>query len=217
VKRLRAEDGFTVVEMLVVMIVLSAVVAGALMLMQVVVRQSGGVVTRTEAAQRGRLTLDAITRQIRSQVCLNETTGGLISASPTKLVFYADLQGGQTPMPVRRELEYLSAKRQIVQRVHPFGGGAAQETILLDNVTAPADRLFTYKRYPDTLPADPEPNVTLAAGTVPAADLRRVALIDIAFTVQPIRGQVDLATPLADSVLLRNADPNATTPDPTCI
>lgn len=230
-RRLRGQAGFTVVEMLAATMVLGVVAMGALTMIQVVLRQGSGVIQHTESAQRGRLTLDQMTRQIRSQVCLNETTKGLISASPTALMFYADLGNGAAGVrPTKRLLEYRPATRTLVESVwtaNPNGSyptTATRSTVLLDNVDPtpnPTDKsktlpVFGYYAYPDPLPASPRPDVALN-GTLSAALLGRVAMVRINFTVRPPKTASDAVfTPLRDDVQLRNADPNATTPDPTC-
>ena len=122
--RVRRPDGFTLVEMLVATMVLSVVVVCAVTMIQVVMRQGRGVIERTDSAQRGRLVLDQITREIRSQVCLNETTKGLIAASPTELTFYADLGDG-VQLPRKRVVRYEAATQRIVELVYvPSGSGA---------------------------------------------------------------------------------------------
>ncbi len=227
--RARGQAGFTIVEVLAAMAVLAIVAVGAMTMMQVVMRQGRGVIERTDAAQRGRLTMDAMTRQVRSQVCLSETTKGLVSARPTKLTFYADLGDGTQP-PTRRELVFVPATGPgarhgvIVERVYTqtapgVYGGAPAERVLIDDVVPPGNpqALFTYFAYPPTLPPVAEPNQQLT-GTLSAASVARVARIEIAFGVRPAGATSDeFATQLRDAVVLRNADPNATSPDPTCI
>jgi prepilin-type N-terminal cleavage/methylation domain-containing protein len=224
VSRLRRQAGFTVVEVLVVALVLGIVVAGAMTLMQVTLRQGSGVVHRTEAAQRGRLTLDRMTRQIRSQVCLDATTGGLIAASPIALTFYADLGDGAPGVrPTKRSLEYDAASRTLRESVwvaNPDGtypAIATRSTILLDTVEpTPGAPVFGYFAYPVPLPADPRPDQAIP-GALTAPQTRRVAMVRINFTVRPsATADRSISIPLRDDIQLRNADPNATTPEPTC-
>lgn len=226
VSRARSESGFTMIEVLVTMALLGIVVAGATTIIEVVMRQGRGVLERTESAQRGRLTLDQMTRQIRSQVCLDETTKGLISATPTTLTFYADFSAGGNA-PVRRQLEYVPTQRHIVERVWnpPNAVNPTRTTVLLQNVVqakdetlpaAPTLPFFRYWAYPDPLPAQPRPDLPLT-GVLSAAQVGRIARVGLSFTVRPGGATTDeFATPLQDDVVLRNSDPNATRPDPTC-
>jgi prepilin-type N-terminal cleavage/methylation domain-containing protein len=219
-RRLRAQAGFTVVELLVGMLVLGVVAVGAMTMMEVVMRQGRGVVDRTEAAQRGRLVLDAITRQVRSQVCRDATTKGLVAATPDSLTFYADLSDGSTP-PAKRKLEYREGPRQIVETVYKADGATVlRQTVLLSNVVPspdpelPDDTSFlSYWKYSD----DPATAGTLLRVNG-AAELGRVAVIRVNFAVRPHAATDDkFNTALSDRVVLRNADPNATNNDPTCI
>jgi prepilin-type N-terminal cleavage/methylation domain-containing protein len=219
----KGEAGFTVLEVLVAMAVLGVVAIGAMTLMEVVMRQGRGVLDRTDSAQRGRLVLDQMTRQIRSQVCLNATTKGLIAAAPNALTFYADLSDGSTP-PAKRMLEYQPSSRRIVERIYKADGTTLdRETVLLQNVVAGSSPFFTFKAYPQVpragTPLEPSETLKVASETPPltATQVARVALVSVNFAVRPHRATGDeFNTPLSDQVVLRNADPNATKNDPTC-
>jgi prepilin-type N-terminal cleavage/methylation domain-containing protein len=221
-RRARTQGGFTVVELLVAMTVLGIVAFGAMTFIEVVMRQGRGVVDRTEAAQRGRLVLDQMTRQVRSQVCLNATTKGLIAAQPTLLSFYADLSA-EGNSPRRRELEYRSANRQIVERVYlPDGKTVERQTVLLQNVVQekPTIPVFSYSAYPQNPPVGVplEPNDPLiGTPALSPEQVARIAVVGINFSVRPHGASDDrFNTALSDQVVLRNADPNATKNDPTC-
>jgi prepilin-type N-terminal cleavage/methylation domain-containing protein len=222
----KEQAGFTVVELLVAMFVLGIVAVGAMTLMEVVMRQGRGVVDRTESAQRGRLVLDQMTRQIRSQVCRDATTKGLVAATPNALTFYADLSDGSTPAtPRKRMLEYQAPAKQIVERVYqPNGTAVDREKVLLQNVVPVPDpdpdgparppAFFTYYAYKDPSPAG---ELQPLAETPAAADLPRIAVVKVNVGIFP-PGSADAKamTALNDRVSLRNADPNATNNDPTC-
>jgi type II secretory pathway pseudopilin PulG len=224
--RAKEPAGFTVVETLVAMFVLGIVAVGAVTLMEVVMRQGRGVVDRTESAQRGRLVLDQMTRQIRSQVCPDATTKGLVAATPNALTFYADLSDGSTPTPPRkRVLEYQPSTKLIVERVYRANGTTVdRERVLLQNVVPAPDpdpvgpsrppMLFTYYAYKDPSPAG---ELQPLADTPAAADLPRIAVVKVNVGIFP-HGSTDAKamTALNDRVALRNADPNAINNDPTC-
>jgi prepilin-type N-terminal cleavage/methylation domain-containing protein len=227
-RRLRSQSGFTTIELLITVALLGIVVAGASTMIEVLMRQGRGVFERTESAQRGRLTLDQMTRQVRSQVCLNETTKGMISATPTTLTFYADFSNGTVANAVaKRQLEYVPTSRQIIERVWTPANAATptRTTVLLTNVVQAKDEtvagqpvlpFFRYWAYPDPMPAKPRPDQQLT-GTLTAAQVARIARVGISFTVRPGAASSDeFATPLQDDIVLRNADPNAARPDPTC-
>lgn len=224
-RRIRDERGFTMAELLVVMMALGVIVAGAMSLMQVVVRQGNGVVTRTDAMQRGRLVLDDITRQLRSQVCLNEGTGSLVSAAPDTVTFYADLSDG-TGVPARRTLTYEPATRRIRETVYQgtrqttfgavtFPAQPTRNRVLLSDVQRDAGAaFFTYATHQGTPPRLTD----LPSAAVSAGNLGLVARIRVRFSVQPHggRGDAKAATSVQDDVFLRTSNPNATSPSPTC-
>jgi prepilin-type N-terminal cleavage/methylation domain-containing protein len=221
VSRSRQQSGFTVVELLVAMAVLGVVAVGAMTLIEVVMRQGRGVIDRTESAQRGRLVLDQMTRQIRSQVCVDATTKGLVAATPNALTFYTDLSDGSTgAAPVKRKLAYEASS--IVQYIYkPDGTTVDSRRVLLQNVAPATDpeepakpaRLFSYYAYLDDATGGLQP----LADTPVAADVPRIAVVKVNLGVHPhATSDPKAMTALSDRVALRNADPNATNNDPTC-
>jgi prepilin-type N-terminal cleavage/methylation domain-containing protein len=232
-RRGRGQEGFTVVELLVAMLVLGIVLTGALTMVQVVMRQSRGVIQRTDAAQHGRLGLDQMTRQIRSQVCRDQFTRGLISASPNQLSFYADLHNGRDWGPSRRTLTFDAANGRVAETVFesttkppvaPAYGAATRNNVAILNYVAPdTDKFgnplpfFSYFAY-ETTNGKPAPTKPLpTTGALTATDLARVALVRIRFKVRPTGARDDtFAVRMQDDVFFRNADPNAARPDPTC-
>lgn len=232
--RLRRQDGFTVVEVLVAMAVLGIVVAGALTMMQVVMRQGRGVLERTEAAQHGRLALDRMTRQIRSQVCRDQFTRGLISASPTSLSFYTDLGDGRTTGPSKHTLTFDSVSRRVTETVFlsttappaaPSYGTTPDrnEVVILQDVVPDTDAaknplpFFTYLAY-DTAVSPPAPTRQLpSTSPLSPADLANAAVVRLQFKVRPTGARDDtFAVRMQDDVFFRNADPNAARPEPRC-
>lgn len=217
----RDESGFSMPELITVMLVLGAVAAGGSMMVEVVMRQGRGVVERTDAMQRGRIVLDQITRQVRSSVCLDSATRSLVDARADRLTFYADLSDGSRPLQ-RRTLRYEPASRTIVEDVYQGAGTPltfpitpTSSRILLQNVSRDAaNPMFRYYAYTSTTP--PSPTLALGAPLV-AADLQRAARIEIAFAARPFGAKNDTnAVQLREDVQLRNANPNAARPDPTC-
>jgi prepilin-type N-terminal cleavage/methylation domain-containing protein len=232
-RRLRAQQGFTIVELLIAMSILGIVAAGAMTMIQVVLHQSRGVVERTDAMQRGRLALDEMTRQIRSQVCLNATTPGLAAATASSLTFYSDFSDGYVDVPAQRTVTYDPASQRITSQKSDGVKDAAgaitfptvterrqvlSDAVLVPDTTLspPAVPIFQYFAY--TSGAAPwTPSVALTSFPLSAADLARTARIRITFVARSTTAKDDtFATRFADDVFLRTADPNATKPDPKC-
>lgn len=234
---LRRQEGFTLPELLVILFIAGVVLAGVASVMRVVLNQSTGVMTRTDASQRGRLVMDRMTQQLRSQVCVDpgatNTSGTLIEkpslayASPNQVTFYVDLGSGKTQGLERRELIYEPANRRIQQKVYKATSAlgivpttfaaTATETTLLSNVSAPSPGPFKFYAYDDSK----NPATTtreLSGNPLADADRASAARIEITMDVAPGNARItNVVTRLQDSVHLRTADPNVTTnPDPDC-
>jgi type II secretory pathway pseudopilin PulG len=106
--RLRDESGMTLIEVLVSVSIGMLLVLGSLTLVEVTMRRSGEVAARIETVQGGRLAMDVMTREIRSQSCqyLVSTAGvkpvSLTAASPDSLTLFVDLRDNSnlpTPTP----------------------------------------------------------------------------------------------------------------------
>lgn len=234
-RRLRCQSGFTMVEVLVVMFSAGVVLSAAATAVDVVLHQSTGTVSRTEATQRGRLVLDQMTRQLRSQVCIDVGTPteriSLAAASRNSVQFYVDFSDG-SKQPTKRQLTYDPTSATIVQQVWPASSALGvtpttfsatpQTTTLLDNVIpyndGGATPFFSYYGYQpagnprlDTLQLDP------GSGTLTVPELEDTARIAIAMEVLPARApDQTISTRLEDSVHLRTSDPNQNSPDPKC-
>lgn len=218
--RLRQQHGFTLVELLAVMLIGGIVLAGVASLMQVVLRQSTAIIGRTDASQRGRLVMDQMTRDLRSQVCIDlgqpSAKPALVAADRNSVTFHADLSDG-TRTPVKRQISYEAANLRIVQRDYPATSllgavptvfsGTPQERTLLQNVTAPGGvgDFFSFRKYTGSGLYATDTVVVPGATALNGADLASVARITVAMDVRP--GNADngkIVTQLQDSVLVRN-------------
>lgn len=207
---MRRSDGFTLVEVMLAAAIGLIVFTGALALMGTAFRDTHGVIARTDAMQRGRLALDEITQELRSQVCPDPSTPAVAGGDDSSVTFYADLSDGSRP-PVEHVLALDPASMTIVDRSGP---GAAR--VVLDAVDdAPGTPFLRY--YAFTTAGTPRTATLPLPTPLSAADAARVARIDIAFRARP-QGErtAEHATVLTDEVLSRNADPEQADPGPVC-
>jgi type II secretory pathway component PulJ len=234
IARLRQEEGFTVMEVLVATLVGFVVLAATMGLLESTVKLNTGVMGKTDGMQRGRLAMDKITQQLRSQVCLDlDNPAILLGATNTSVSFYADFSSadGKVP-PQKRTLTLDPAKRTITAQIFktavlkplPTSYPASPSAVdpVLENVglakdSAGADLPFlTYYAY-QTVNGHPEPTQLLTT-PLNKASAARVARIDINYSVRPTGAKNDKqAISVSDQIVARHADPNLTVPDPACV
>jgi hypothetical protein len=174
--------------------------------------------------------MDVMTRQLRSQVCLNAATPAVAAASPTSVTFYADLSdgsGGPETRVEKRVLRYDATAKRITEAVYRPGGTAAAITYpgtptrtrtLLTNVEpVGSESLFRYYAY-TAASATTAPALTQElVNPTSASDLGRIARVDLHFTVRIKAGAIAQSSfALRDQVYVRAANPNDPAPYPTC-
>jgi prepilin-type N-terminal cleavage/methylation domain-containing protein len=233
---LRSEDGFTLVELLVGMIIGTVVLIASLTVLDGAVQLTSKVNSRVDAIQRGRTAMDLMVRDLRSQVCVgrltNATTGAtstddpLIAGSDTSIDFYTDLGDGSTTRPPsRRTLTFDPTARTIVERIFvPTGNRGAYvfpttatstRTLLTDVVQDGTTPIFQFFAYDTATP--PAPTVALAS-PLSATDEQRTVKIGITFKALRAGGAATSANAatLKDDVFRRVVDPNDSNPAPEC-
>jgi prepilin-type N-terminal cleavage/methylation domain-containing protein len=225
--RLSDERGFSLPELLVAMFIGMIILLAAFMLLDRSFSASGQIADRSEALQRGRLTMNLITRQLRSQVCVGNTVP-MVAASDTSVTFYGDLSDGSVPIK-KRTLSYDPTTDTITESVITGSGvypaltftSAATSAPLLTNVEqimdgAVARPIFRYWGYKvGGAPGELEP----LTAPLSAANLKRVALIKIgyrAFAARTVNVDKDSAV-LEDDVYVRVASPTDFQNGPQCL
>jgi prepilin-type N-terminal cleavage/methylation domain-containing protein len=243
--RLRRNDGFTLPEVLVAMTVGFIVLAATLGLLESTVRLAFGMVAKTDSMQRGRLAMDNITQQLRSQVCLDLDTPAIVAGDGSQVTansvtLYVDFSSADgTRPPIKRKLEFPTT---------PFGSGnihaftytttdltpvpgdfttsPTSAGVVLENVvrqrkpppnSAQEEPFLRYYAFqPVGNPPHPEPTLELTP-PLDAAEAARVARIDVKFLARPT-GSNDNSkgVNISDQVMVRHADPNLSVPDPAC-
>jgi prepilin-type N-terminal cleavage/methylation domain-containing protein len=227
---LRREDGMTLPELLIAIIIAVIVSLAAFSLIEVVMRRTAETQGRVEASQKGRAAMDTITRQLRSQVCLSSSIPPMAAADGNVVSFYVDLSAGTAPVlpPELHTITYSPAARTLVERdyvgtgtapaiTYPVAGSPSRVRTLAENVVPiPTSQIFQYYAYNGATPPRP---ATLLTAPLSTTNLGLVARIEIAFRTLPpnalsttARGSIVLQ----DEVYVRAADPNDPAPTPTC-
>lgn len=213
---LAGEDGFSLPELLVAMAIGLIVIFGAFMLLDSSTRLSKATAQRVDATQRGRLALDLVMRELRSQVCLSAATPPIISASGTQVTFYVNL-GGPDQLPERHQISLESGdlvlRRWVGTGVPPTMTWSVTPTstrTLLENVTTQGSTpLLRYYTWGEGSPLVPD---LLLATPLSATALSLVVRVAVAMRVQPARDFRDASArgwaDLQDAAFVRFADPN---------
>jgi Tfp pilus assembly protein PilW len=236
--RLRAQDGITLPEMLIAATVSFVVLAATLGLLDSTLRLGGGVMSKTDAMQRGRLAMDRITQELRSQVCLDLTTPAIITgATADSVTFYSDFGSGDlTKPPVLRTISYDQTTGNITESVvksktdvAPFDfTGTPTNHVIFENAVRQTKKVggvdqdvpfLKYFAYEETgTPPVLRTSMELLPPLTDAAKVARVARIEVAFSARPTGAKDNTnATDVEDQVTVRHADPNLTVPDPMCV
>jgi hypothetical protein len=229
--RLRANDGFTIMEVLTAAVIGFIVLAGTLGLLESSLRLNSGVIAKTDAMQRGRLAMDVVTQQLRSQVCLDGSTlpdnakvSAILEGSNANSVsFYADFtELGEAPF--RRTLTFDTVAKTIRTSTYAptmspptpadYPVSPTRTNVVLENAVAQKNDLGVdipfLRYYAYTLVAG-RPRAELALPVpLSQADAERVARIDVSFLALPTRStDRKQGVNLGDQVMARHSDPNA--------
>jgi prepilin-type N-terminal cleavage/methylation domain-containing protein len=232
---LHDERGFTLIELLVAMTVGTVVLLAAFMLLDRSFTASGEIADRSDALQRGRQTMERMTQQLRSQVCLGEANVPIVAANGYSVSFYADLSDGSEPVELRT-LTFDPTARTITQSVIPGAGdypdltftSPPTSTILQTKVDPIVDASGTRApfRYYGFVAGEPIGDLELlgppaGAPTTALSDdaLKRVAVIKLGFRSFADRklSDDDLSVVIENDVYVRIADPTRAEEGPRCL
>jgi type II secretory pathway pseudopilin PulG len=245
VSRLRQEAGMTLMELMTAITIGMIVMLAMFALLDNTVRLNTNAMAKTDAMQRGRLAMDVMTQELRSQVCLDNLAGPAIvtGATSTMVEFYSDFsEGDGTVPPTKRRLKYDPVTGNVTTAIwktnvlEPRPGDfpvAPNNTQLrLEHVglqkdaggnTVPFLRYYAYRWVGN--PPRPEASLELVP-PIDATEARRVARIDVSIAAQPLGADDSTkGVNLTDQVMARHSDPNLakwdpanpTLPDPRCV
>jgi type II secretory pathway pseudopilin PulG len=226
--RLRDEHGFTLVELVVTCAIGVTLLLATFMVFDSALRAQTRVTDRTEQVQRGRVAMEQIVQQLRSQVCLGPGYPAVEYGDASSVRFYADLAHSDF-VPQRRELVFANGtltERVYSGRANPggtppytFGTTPTRTRVLLDRIqlrrqggaTVP---FFTYYAFNGDDPIRPSAELPVPLS---AADRARVVQMRVSFLVQPSRPADNEGEPFSTNVYVRTADPTDPDHSPLCI
>jgi prepilin-type N-terminal cleavage/methylation domain-containing protein len=223
---LRSDDGFSLTELLVAMIVGLVVIFAILQVLDTSFSLSRRTQQRMDAAQRGRLAMDLVARELRAQTCLSDTEPSLVSASNSDITYYVNL-GLPNAVPERHQLSLASgdltlrrwigtpAAAGVIPSVTYPASPTSTSTLLENVATVGSTPLFRYYSWGSG--SSPTPSTLLATPLV-AANIALPVKIGISFAALPDRA-FNTSKPSAtfdDSVYMRLADPTDPTHGQAC-
>ena len=217
-KRLAAEGGFTLTELMVAVGIGILVLTAALNLMDSMGHAGSRVSDKSETVQRLRIGLDRATRILRTQVCADSSTPPIISGDDSSVTFYSDTSNGTSFAP-----------RKVRLRVST--GTLLQETWLPTNTSSP----WAYPTKPDSTKPLLEKETTINTSTPtfayysfadlstklatpldtslsnpdpPDNSITKVVRVDVSLRALPFSGNSDVKRQMAmtSAVYTRNAD-----------
>jgi prepilin-type N-terminal cleavage/methylation domain-containing protein len=232
--RIEAEDGFTIIELLVAMVVGLMVLAAAMVLVSQSTQLTASAQDRVDATQRARRGVEDMVVALRAGTCVplittatplaTSTKTPLIAGDSTSVQMYVHL-GTENALPEKRVLTYDATNRRITETRYAATTGSTATAVsfsttgtsrvLLDNVVpvTSGTPIFTYAKYAvDTTVTPPKVTgmTTLpTTSAIAAADLPLVVQVNVAVRVRPIKATADSKkdTVLQTSATARLADP----------
>ena len=217
----RHQSGFTLVELIVTMLVGMIVLTALFGLVDVALRASKRVDNRVESSQRGRLALEQMNRDLRSQVCIKTSSSAfassIASGDSNQVTFYSELASPSgyttnTFSPDQYQLAYSSTGQgSLTETVRAASGtypnltwpSVTRTNILLNNITQQGSTpVFSYFAYETdgTIDTNNPLSVPLSA-----ANAARVVAVGINYVAGPVRATTDARTKsgFSDTVTVR--------------
>jgi hypothetical protein len=228
----RDERGFTMMELLWASVLGVVIILGALQLMDFTVKSSRKTTDRVEAVQKGRMVVETMSRQLRSQVCVSANDPSLIEGTADRVVWHGSLssaptQSGKLDLQ-RRVLEFVPSgsdpnRGNIVEQVSPVTattpvityGPMSSDRVLAQDVArvSAGAPIFTFHKYDK----DNSPTLLELPRPVPAGDRALVVRVDFAFHAYPEQRTSDrLRTVFEGQAFVRTADPTDPEHSPKC-
>jgi prepilin-type N-terminal cleavage/methylation domain-containing protein len=192
-RRLSDQRGFTLIEMLVVMLLLGVVVAAMLTFYLGIARSFADTSNRIVNQDDARTAMNQLTRYIRmacsSDSNLTSFSDAVAVASPQELVFYADLDGDGQADKVRF---YLSGQTMRMATVAPdlstspptYPAYTLDGVVVMDGITNGTTPIFTYYQMNPAYLTNPiASNDTLVVLSNPTTDSDRRKILAVGLTL----------------------------------
>jgi prepilin-type N-terminal cleavage/methylation domain-containing protein len=226
-ERLRDEQGYSLVELLVSLIIGTVVILAAWNILDASTSLGKRTQDRVDAAQRGRLAMDVIGSELRSQVCLPGAIPPMVAgATATDFTFYSNL-GDQNSPPQKRRFYVLNGAIMEQTWQGTFSGSGTTLTVnwsaspTTRTLVAPVGQVgttpyFRFWGFDANLPATI--NQPLDALPLSTTDAGRVVQVDVSFDSRPTGATASNRRDsiFQQSIYFRTADPMDPGKGPKC-
>jgi prepilin-type N-terminal cleavage/methylation domain-containing protein len=214
----RDEAGFTLPELLVACLVGTVILLATFTMLDTSVVLTGRVTDRVDRTARARTAMEAITRELRSQVCPAAGTPAVIDGENYSVKFYAFMGSGAF-VPDIHEIAWDTNTNSITDKLYQGSGTSPfttwpssptkTSTILTDVKPPPANApMFAYYAAGAATPFAVPVSGTSATNT---------AKVTINFmTYAQSKNLTGTAITLQNEVFARTADPNTALASPNC-
>jgi type II secretory pathway component PulJ len=148
-QRLRGEEGFTLVELLVTMVAGLVVLGAVVTVMSVALQQTTYTFTKVDATERARVMLARVGDELHSACLVNGVTPieggaqGSQASDANNLVFVSQYGTSASPTPVEHKITYNSAAGTLTEYTYTVTGGSDPTNWVFSSTpTNPAGRLL---------------------------------------------------------------------------
>ncbi len=226
----RSQGGYTLIEVLVSMTVGMIVVLATFGIVDVSLRSNTRVLDRVDSIQRGRIAMELMTQQLRSQVCLGEGIPAIVAAQDNTVTFHADL-GDAGFNPEKRRLTFVPGVAGSSGRIteERFAGAGTPPAVtfsaspyytrtLADGVAlVPSTPFLRYFAFtPD--PVTPDALLPTGATGLGVVDRARTVKVAVAYRAVPTHKlNKSVEATFENYVYVRTADPTDPERSPLCI
>jgi len=230
--RITSDRGFTLIELVVGMAIGMIVLLAAFNIIDRAFINNKQVTDREDALQRGRITLEQMTRQIRSMTCAGQYTP-VTKGTDNEVDFYAylgDPTAGGSTLPRLHKLVYSPTAKTITETDYPITSvttspptvsatASLGPRVLLTNVVPVGSTpIFSYYTYDPNATQGTGAFVALTAGStgLSTTDQAKVVKVAISFLTRPTGINVNdpHSTTFQDDVFWRAVDPEAPNAQP---
>jgi prepilin-type N-terminal cleavage/methylation domain-containing protein len=196
----RDEAGYTLVETLIVMFVLSIILTFVYQVLVSTQRNTYAANVRLENLQEGRVLMATITKDLRTAARLDPTDSPFLEAAADEVKFYANLNTFTEPVLVHI---YVDANDRIVEEIlrPPYAAGTEEIRVVGRYVDDP--NVFTYYPAddPDTAAVEPPLDFPLDS-----SDLLMIEAVEVNLAIRKTTNSSMEPTTLINRVRLPNVD-----------